>query len=57
MPADNVYYCDADVENAADLAAAKQAAADGLKREVQPDDMVLIKGSRGMRMETMLDLL
>jgi len=57
MPADNVYYCDADVENGAELAAAKQAAAELLKRAVQQNDMVLIKGSRGMRMETMLDLL
>jgi UDP-N-acetylmuramoyl-tripeptide--D-alanyl-D-alanine ligase len=57
IPAENVYYCDADVENGQELEAAKQAAADLLKREVRQDDMVLIKGSRGMRMETMLDLL
>jgi len=57
MPADNVYYYDADVENAPELDAAKQEAAALLQREVKQDDMVLIKGSRGMRMETMLTLL
>ncbi len=57
MPAENVYYFDADVENESELEAAKQAAADLLKREVHNNDMVLVKGSRGMRMETMLNML
>ena len=57
MVADTVYYYDADVENSADLEAAKQGVAELLKREVKQADMVLIKGSRGMRMETMLTML
>ncbi len=57
MPAENVYYFDADVENGPELEAAKHAAADLLKKEVKSDDLVLLKGSRGMHMETMLDML
>jgi UDP-N-acetylmuramoyl-tripeptide--D-alanyl-D-alanine ligase len=57
MPAEQVYYCDADVENASELEAAKRAAADLLKREVRSGDLVLLKGSRGMRIETLLDML
>ena len=57
MPAEHVYYCDADVENASELEAAKRAAADLLKREVRSGDLVLLKGSRGMRIETILDML
>ena len=57
MSADTVFYFDADVEDSTDLDTAKQEAAALLQREVKQDDMVLIKGSRGMRMETMLPLL
>ena len=57
MPEKCAYYFHADVENAQELEAAKRAAADLLKREVHGDDLVLIKGSRGMRMETMLEML
>jgi UDP-N-acetylmuramoyl-tripeptide--D-alanyl-D-alanine ligase len=57
MPAEHIYYFDADVENAADLEAAKHAAAQLLKMEVKSSDMLLLKGSRGMRIETMLDML
>jgi UDP-N-acetylmuramoyl-tripeptide--D-alanyl-D-alanine ligase len=42
------------VNNSAELEAAKRAAADLLKHKVRPGDLVLLKGSRGMRMETML---
>lgn len=56
MPADHVYYFDADVEDGPALQAAKQAAADLLNRAVHREDLVLLKGSRGMRMETMLDM-
>ena len=57
MPEKNAYYFSADVSNSAELEAAKRAAADLLRQEVQPDDLVLLKGSRGMRMETMLAML
>jgi len=57
MPAEQIYYFDADVENGPELEAAKRAAADLLKKEVKSADMVLIKGSRGMRMETMSGML
>ena len=57
MPAENVYYFDADIENAHELEDAKHAVADLLKKEVKSDDLVLLKGSRGMHMETMLDML
>ncbi len=54
MPADHIYHFDADVENESELEAAKRAAADLLKNEVQSGDMVLLKGSRAMRFETIL---
>jgi UDP-N-acetylmuramoyl-tripeptide--D-alanyl-D-alanine ligase len=54
MPEFRTYYFHANVEDAAELEAAKQAAADLLRREVRSHDLVLLKGSRGMRMETML---
>ncbi len=57
MPAEHVYYFDADVENSVELEAAKRAAAELLKLEVKSSDMLLLKGSRGMRIETMLDML
>lgn len=57
MPEKRIYYFPADVENAQALEAAKLAAAGLLKCEVHKDDLVLLKGSRGMRMETMLNML
>ncbi len=57
MPAEHIYHFHADVDNGPELEAAKQAAADLLKQEVHKDDLLLIKGSRGMQMETMLDML
>src|SRR5947209_6828488 len=56
MSANNIYYFDADVENGLELEAAKQAGVDLLKKEVKSGDLVLLKGSRGMHMETMLDM-
>jgi UDP-N-acetylmuramoyl-tripeptide--D-alanyl-D-alanine ligase len=50
-------YFKADVDNSAELEAAKQAIADLLKREVHSEDLVLIKGSRGMRMESLIAML
>jgi len=57
MPPENIYYFDADIEDSEELEAAKRAAAGLLKQDVKSGDMVLIKGSRGMHMETMLDML
>jgi UDP-N-acetylmuramoyl-tripeptide--D-alanyl-D-alanine ligase len=56
MPAEHIYYFDADVENSIELEAAKRAAADLLTLGVKSGDLVLLKGSRGLRMETMLDM-
>ena len=53
MPESHVHYFRANVENNAELEDAKRAAADLLERGVHNEDLVLIKGSRGMRMETM----
>jgi UDP-N-acetylmuramoyl-tripeptide--D-alanyl-D-alanine ligase len=57
MPLENVYYFSADVENRPELEAAKRAASDLLKQQVHSEDLVLLKGSRGMSMETMLAML
>jgi UDP-N-acetylmuramoyl-tripeptide--D-alanyl-D-alanine ligase len=57
MPAEHIYYFNADVDDEAELEVAKRAAADLLKKEVKSADMVLLKGSRGMRIETMLEIL
>lgn len=57
MPAAHVYHFDANVENSLELEVAKRAAADLLKHMVLPTDLVLLKGSRGMRMETILSML
>ncbi len=56
MPEANTTYFPVDVDNGAELAAAKQAAANLLKQKVQSQDIVLLKASRGMRLETMLTL-
>lgn len=57
MPQQHAYYFSADPENETQLEAAKRAAADLLMHEVRSSDLILLKGSRGMRMETMLDML
>lgn len=56
MKAEQTYYFSADVQNTGELEAAKRAATDLLVREVQSGDLLLLKGSRGMRMETMLKM-
>ncbi|HZU70510.1 MAG TPA: UDP-N-acetylmuramoyl-tripeptide--D-alanyl-D-alanine ligase [Ktedonobacteraceae bacterium] len=56
MPSDHIYYFPADVEDEAELAEAKHAAAEVLRQQVQATDLVLLKGSRGMRMETMMTM-
>lgn len=57
MPETHTFYFPADVENQTALETAKLAAADVLKQRVQSEDLVLLKGSRGMRLETMLTAL
>ncbi len=57
MPEEHTYFYSANVENVGELEAAKRAIADLLKHEVQKDDLVLLKGSRGMRFETLRTLL
>lgn len=57
MPQEHTYFYNADVENKPELEAAKRAIADLLKHEVRPDDLVLLKGSRGVQIETLLTML
>ena len=56
MKPEQTFYFSADVENSAELEAAKRAAADLLLHEVHSEDVLLLKGSRGMRVETMLKM-
>lgn len=56
LPAEQMYYFRADVENAAELNAAKEEAAELVKRALQSGDLLLVKGSRGMRMESIFTL-
>ena len=49
-----ITYLHADVTQAAELETARQAAVEILAREVQSEDLVLIKGSHGMHMENIL---
>ena len=57
MPQSHTFYFEADLEHSEQLEAAKLAAAEVLKQRVQSEDLVLLKGSRGMRIETMLAML
>lgn len=56
MKPEQTHYFSADVQNAAEVEAAKRAAAELLAREVHSEDLLLLKGSRGMRMETMMKI-
>jgi UDP-N-acetylmuramoyl-tripeptide--D-alanyl-D-alanine ligase len=57
MPDEHAYYFSANVHDKQELEAVKNAVADLLKHEVEKNDLVLLKGSRGMHMETLLGLL
>ena len=57
MPEASAYYFSADVDNAPELDAAKRAIVDLLRHDVRPGDLVLLKGSRGMHIESMIGLL
>jgi UDP-N-acetylmuramoyl-tripeptide--D-alanyl-D-alanine ligase len=52
----NTFYFRADVMNASELEAAKKSVADLLLHEVHGEDLVLLKGSRGMRSETIIQI-
>jgi UDP-N-acetylmuramoyl-tripeptide--D-alanyl-D-alanine ligase len=56
MPAAQTYYFGSSVTDAAELEAAKRAVADLLVQQVQSEDLVLLKGSRGMRSETIMHM-
>jgi UDP-N-acetylmuramoyl-tripeptide--D-alanyl-D-alanine ligase len=57
IPEQNIYYFSVNVENGSEVEATKRAVADLLKQKVHHEDLVLLKGSRGMRMETLLNML
>ena len=57
MPAENAYYYSASPENAPELEAAKKAAAHLLFEQVRSDDLVLLKASLGLGMDTLLAML
>lgn len=57
MPSAQTFFFQADLEQPEQLEAAKHTAAELLKERVRSVDLVLVKGSRGMQMETMLALL
>ena len=57
MAEEHTYFFSANVDDQQELAAVKRAVADLLKHEVGENDLVLVKGSRGMYMETLLPLL
>lgn len=56
MKVEQTFFFSADVTNARELEAAKRAAADLLVHDVHSEDLLLLKGSRGMRLETMLKM-
>jgi UDP-N-acetylmuramoyl-tripeptide--D-alanyl-D-alanine ligase len=57
MPAEHTYLYSAQLENRAGLETAKRAAADLMKQNIQPNDLVLLKASHGMGMDTLLAML
>ncbi len=57
MPQEQTFYFKADLERPEQLEAAKRAAAELLRQRVRSADLVLLKGSRGMQIETMLAML
>ncbi|HEY3993044.1 MAG TPA: UDP-N-acetylmuramoyl-tripeptide--D-alanyl-D-alanine ligase [Ktedonobacteraceae bacterium] len=56
MKPEQTFYFNANVDNAAELEAAKHAVADLLLHEIHSEDLLLLKGSRGMRTETMMKM-
>ncbi|EFH80534.1 UDP-N-acetylmuramoyl-tripeptide--D-alanyl-D-alanine ligase [Ktedonobacter racemifer] len=56
MPRKAIYHFSVDTTKSTDVEEGKRAIASLLKEKVTPDDLLLIKGSRQMRMETMLSM-
>jgi len=57
MPAEHAHYFAASLDDTAALEAAKQAAATLLKAQVKQHDLVLLKASLGVGMDTLLQML
>ena len=57
MPQEQTFFFKADLEQPEQVEAAKCAAAELLRQRVQSADLVLLKGSRGMQIDTMLAML
>ena len=57
MPAHQTHYVPVDIHNAADIEKGKQAVVELLKQHVTEHDLVLVKGSHGMHMETLVAML
>ena len=57
MPAKHVHYYAASLENRTELEAAKRAAAQLLKEQVHSEDLILLKASLGLGMDTLLAML
>ncbi|HTI14324.1 MAG TPA: UDP-N-acetylmuramoyl-tripeptide--D-alanyl-D-alanine ligase [Dictyobacter sp.] len=57
MPSAHTYYYQADIENQKELDAAKQAAITMLKEQIQKEDLVLVKASLGVGMDTIVNAL
>lgn len=54
MSPEHAYYYSADIENSAELEATKRAAADLLREQVRSEDLVLVKASLGLAMDTLI---
>nr|BBH89313.1 UDP-N-acetylmuramoyl-tripeptide--D-alanyl-D-alanine ligase [Thermosporothrix sp. COM3] len=57
LPAEQTWYYSANLENTPELEAAKRATADLLKSQVQASDLVLLKGSLGVGLDSLLRML
>jgi UDP-N-acetylmuramoyl-tripeptide--D-alanyl-D-alanine ligase len=57
IPNDHLFSFAADITNKAELEVAKRAAADLLLAQVRPDDLVLLKASLGVGLDTLLAMI